>query len=186
LIAANRKPGCLAKLPPELGRYAIVIIQVTYSEDVTKKTDYDTISGAEYKVMNMPVSGGNAKTVLKSTKCLTLLWSRDGRHFAYTKDGAAWAASLDTPDPKQILGPTPPTRTRKPRTRPTPKRRKSQGTLLRLAGSNKGGLWIADTVTGTDELIVKMPERGQTRRDIRWSTWMRGVHLLRKRSLCTT
>jgi dipeptidyl aminopeptidase/acylaminoacyl peptidase len=175
LASCDWKAGgdCTETLPVrKLGSYDLTEdgAGVTYSEDITKKTDYDTISGAEYKVMNMPVSGGNAKTVLKSTKGLTLLWSRDSRHFAYTKDGAVWTASLDAPDPKQILGPKPNPADKDKKAEDETDAEKEKKTKERfsavrlspagdhLAVSNKEGLWIADTATGTHELIVKMPE----------------------------
>jgi dipeptidyl aminopeptidase/acylaminoacyl peptidase len=143
---------------------------LTYSEDITKKTDYDTIGGAEYQVMSMPTAGGEGKTILKSTKGLTLLWSRDGRRFVYTKEGAVWTGSLDKPEPKQILGPKPnpaekdkkaedetdAEKENKAKERFTAVRLSPEGD--RLAASNKEGLWIADTATGAHDLVVKMPE----------------------------
>src|SRR5262245_25823338 len=78
----------------------------TYSEDITKKTDYDTIFGIENQVLTVPAAGGAARTILKSTKGLTIQWSRDGRTFAYSKDGKVFIGSLSGGDPKQVAGPT--------------------------------------------------------------------------------
>jgi len=163
---------CTESLPTrKIGAYDLTEdgAAVTYSEDITKKTDYDTIFGSEFQVMSMPAAGGEAKTILKSTKGLTLLWSRDGRHFAYTKEGAVWTGSLDTPEPKQILGPKPnpadkdkkaedeseADKERKAKERFTAVRLSPSGD--RLVASNKEGLWIADS-SGARDLIVKMPE----------------------------
>ncbi len=77
----------------------------TYAEDVTKKTDYDTIFGVDNQIQFVPAQGGAAKTVLKSTAGLTLQWSRDGKTFAYSKDGKVFVGSIAGGEPKQIAGP---------------------------------------------------------------------------------
>ena len=141
---------------------------VTFSEDITKKTDYDTINGSEYQVKSMAAAGGQSKVILKSTKGITPTWSRDGRHFAYSKEGAVFVASIDTPDAKQLLGPKPGAdkdkkedeseadKEKKARERFTAVRLSPNGN--HLVASNKEGLWMVDTSTGANELFVKMAE----------------------------
>ncbi|HEY7546473.1 MAG TPA: hypothetical protein VID27_16405, partial [Blastocatellia bacterium] len=41
---------------------------ISFLEDITKKTDYDVIFGAENQVRVLPSAGGQARTILKSTK----------------------------------------------------------------------------------------------------------------------
>jgi hypothetical protein len=77
---------------------------LTYQEDITKKTDYDVIFGSENQLMAKPAAGGEARTLLKSTKGITLIWSRDGRHYAYAKDGNLFTASVDDKEARQITG----------------------------------------------------------------------------------
>ena len=141
---------------------------VTFSEDITKKTDYDTINGSEYQVKAMAASGGQSKVILKSTKGLTPAWSRDGRHFAYSKEGAVFVASIDALEAKQLLGPKPGAdkdkkddeseadKEKKARERFTAVRLSPNGN--RLVASNKEGLWMVDTSRGANELFVKMAE----------------------------
>jgi dipeptidyl aminopeptidase/acylaminoacyl peptidase len=143
---------------------------LVYQQDITKKTDYDTIGGHEDEVRVMPLAGGASKVVLKSTKGLTLIWSRDGRHYAYTKDGAVWVGGIDGGEAKQVAGP-PKAAADKNQDKPEPdeaekeKRAKERFTAVRLSpngdrlvASNKEGLWIADTVSGARDLFLKMPE----------------------------
>ncbi|HXF39949.1 MAG TPA: hypothetical protein VN687_09570, partial [Blastocatellia bacterium] len=66
---------------------------IAYQEDITKKTDYDVIFRSENQVQILPISGGPARTLIKSTKGLTITWSRDGRRYAYSKEGSVWAGS---------------------------------------------------------------------------------------------
>ena len=78
---------------------------LTYAEDVTKKTDYDVIFGVDNEVKTLPAQGGAARTLLKSTKGLTLIWSRDGRTYAYSKDGKVFVGTVAGGEPRQIAGP---------------------------------------------------------------------------------
>ena len=80
---------------------------LAYQEDITKKTDYDVIFGTENQVQILPTAGGPAHTVIKSTKGLTITWSKDGRRYAYSKDGNIFAGSIDDKEPRQIAGKKP-------------------------------------------------------------------------------
>ena len=77
---------------------------ITYTEDITKKTDYDVIFGSENQVQLKPATGGEARTILKSTKGVNLIWSRDGRRYAYAKDGNLFVGSIDDKEPRQLTG----------------------------------------------------------------------------------
>src|SRR5262249_16118027 len=77
---------------------------ITYAKDITKKTDYDVIGGAENEIHLVPAGGGQARLIIKSTKGLTILWSRDGPHYAYAKDGNIFFASIDDNDARNLTG----------------------------------------------------------------------------------
>jgi dipeptidyl aminopeptidase/acylaminoacyl peptidase len=138
------------------------------NEDLVQKTDYDSLGAGEARV---EVAGATPRTVLKSTKGINLVWARDGRHFAYSKEGAVFAGSIDGGDPKQILGPS-----KKPEDKPADndeaakaeaaKQRFSVVRLSprgeRLVASNKEGLWMVEVATGAKDLMVKGGEEDKT------------------------
>ena len=140
---------------------------VTYAEDVTKKTDYDVIFGVDNEVKALP-SQGAAKTLLKSTKGLTIVWARDGRTYAYSKDGKVFVGSVDGVEPRQLAGPTGDDKSapadrgkdsdaeKKDVDRFTAVRLSPHGE--RLVMSDKKGLWIIDTTSAAKDLAVSMPE----------------------------
>jgi dipeptidyl aminopeptidase/acylaminoacyl peptidase len=140
---------------------------VTYNEDITKKTDYDVIFGSENQVQFKPTNGGEARTILKSTKGISLVWSRDGRRYAYAKDGNLFVGSVDDKEAKQITGkkdekaeiPQPDEADKKDdksKERFAAVRLNANGT--RLIASNKEGLWLVDTASGAKENFLKMNE----------------------------
>lgn len=82
---------------------------MTVMEDVTEKTDYDTIGGTENDLKVVDLKSGRARLLLpaKDLKGLTLRWSDDGRSFAYAKKGEVFVQAVDgsaakslTPRPK--------------------------------------------------------------------------------------
>ncbi|MGH9936316.1 MAG: prolyl oligopeptidase family serine peptidase [Blastocatellia bacterium] len=144
---------------------------ITYNEDVTKKTDYDVIFGSENQVQLIPASGGAARTIVKSTKGVNLIWSRDGRRYAYAKDGNLFVGSVDDKDPRQLTG-------KKDEKVDAAKneegekgkegdkeKSKERFSAVRLSAkgdwlvaSNKEGLWLVDTASGAKEIFLKMNE----------------------------
>jgi dipeptidyl aminopeptidase/acylaminoacyl peptidase len=155
---------------------------VTYNEDITKKTDYDTIGGTENQVQLMPATGGTPRTLIKSTKGLNLIWSRDTRRYAYTKDGNIFFAGIDDKEPRQLTGKKEdPKDADKAKTDADKndadklkdadkaddkqKSKKETFNAVRLSvkgdsliASNKEGLWLIDTATGAKENFLKMNE----------------------------
>jgi len=140
---------------------------VTYAQDVTKKTDYDVIFGVDNEVKALP-SQGAAKTLLKSTKGLTIVWARDGRTFAYSKDGKVFVGSVDGGEPRQLAGPTGDDKSAQPdkaTEADVEKKDVERFTAVRLSAhgerlvmSDKKGLWILDTTSAAKDLAVSMPE----------------------------
>jgi len=144
---------------------------VTYLEDITEKTDYDVISGTESKVQVQPIAGGEPRTILKSTKDRRLIWSRDGRHYAYAEKGNIFFASIDDKEARQLTGkpagkgekpaaedPKKPAVSERERAAETfsPVRLSPDG--QRMLISNKEGFWILETAAGTKELFLKRDE----------------------------
>ncbi|MFN0108593.1 MAG: prolyl oligopeptidase family serine peptidase [Blastocatellia bacterium] len=136
---------------------------VTYQEDITKKTDYDVIFGNENQLMAKPAAGGETRTLIKSTKGITLIWSRDGRHYAYAKDGNLFTASVDDKEARQVTGKKDgETEGKKDGEKKSEKERFSAVRLSAkgdwLIASNKEGLWLVDAASGAKENFLKMNE----------------------------
>jgi dipeptidyl aminopeptidase/acylaminoacyl peptidase len=147
---------------------------ITLSEDITKKTDYDVIGGAEHQVQIRQTAGGASRTIIKSTKGINPVWSRDGRRYAYSKDGQIFFASIDDKEPRQITGKKPDGDKDKADDNPKEdaakdadrqKKEKEKFNVVRLnpkgellVASNKEGLWLVDTASGAKEMFVKTGE----------------------------
>ncbi|HEX4951029.1 MAG TPA: prolyl oligopeptidase family serine peptidase [Blastocatellia bacterium] len=140
---------------------------VTYNEDITKKTDYDVIFGSENQVQFKPTNGGETRTILKSTKGISLVWSLDGRRYAYAKDGNLFVGSVDDKEAKQIIGKKEEEtggkgEAEKGEVKPDAKEKYAVVRLNAkgdaLIASNKEGLWLVDTATGAKENFLKMNE----------------------------
>lgn len=137
------------------------------NQDIARKTEYETLGAGEARIDVAPTkSGAKPRTLIPSTKGLTLIWSRDLHSYAYAKDGAIYFAGIDDKEPRLIAGkkkeespepaesnaPDPKTK----REAYTPVRLSVKGDLL--VASSKEGLWMIDTTTGRKDLFVKMAE----------------------------
>jgi dipeptidyl aminopeptidase/acylaminoacyl peptidase len=139
---------------------------IVYSEDVTAKTDYDIIFGTENRLMARGQGTSASRMILPSLKGTNVVWTEDGRQFAYGKEGRVFIGSPRDSGGKQIAGP--PTgqrdssasdtsaaaRERRARERFSPVRFNADGTLLLL--SNRQGLWVSDVAAGTKELMLEI------------------------------
>jgi dipeptidyl aminopeptidase/acylaminoacyl peptidase len=143
---------------------------IVYSEDITKKTDYDVISGVENEVQLRPTAGGSPRTIIKSTKGMTVIWSRDLRSYAYSKEGNLFFAGIDDKEARQIAGKKadsekPKEDTSKSESEKEADKKKAEQERFNavrlspkgnhLIASNKEGLWLFDTASGGRSLIVK-------------------------------
>ena len=143
---------------------------LTYFEDITKKTDYDVINGTESQVELQPLGAGPARTVIKSTKDLRIVWSREGRHYAYAKKGDVFFASVDDQEPRQLTGKQEKPEKEPPAAEPTgadadkASEKESFSVVQvsprgdRLVISSKKGLYLLDAATGAKDLFVAMDE----------------------------
>ena len=81
---------------------------VTFMEDVTEKTDYDTIGGTLNALRAVDVSGQAAVRTIaaaKDLKDVQLRWSDDGRIFAYAKKGEVFVQNVDEAKPRSLPQP---------------------------------------------------------------------------------
>jgi hypothetical protein len=79
-------------------------------EDVTEKTDYDTIGGTDNALRLVSLQpGAKPKTLVeaKDLKGLTLRWSDDSRTFAYAKKGEVFVQGVDEAKPRSLTPPPP-------------------------------------------------------------------------------
>ncbi|MFY9573673.1 MAG: hypothetical protein WAV20_19920, partial [Blastocatellia bacterium] len=176
LVAFDVKSGQTREVLPEIKLSSYDLVEdgsiITYQEDITKKTDYDVIGGIENQVQILSTAGGEPRTILKSTKGLTLIWSRDGRRYAYSKDGNIFVGSLEDREPRQLTGKKPDAEKDKPepspdkaKDDPDKKNDKEKFSVVRLSpkgdwvvASSKEGLWLMDTSSGAKESFLKMSE----------------------------
>jgi dipeptidyl aminopeptidase/acylaminoacyl peptidase len=155
---------------------------LTYQEDITQKTDYDVIFGSENKVQVLPLGGGEPRTVISSTKGITPIWSRQGRHYAYAKEGNLFFGSIEGGEPRQLTGKAEDKTTESAEAPADGAEKKEEGeqfSVVRLSpwgewlvASSKQGLWLIDTASGERELFLKMPEEdkeGPRYQAIEWS-----------------
>jgi len=180
LIAYDVKTSQTSELVPEtkLGSYDLAedSSYVTYAEDITRKTDYDVIGGTENQIQLKPVAGGERRTIVKSTKGITIVWSQDKRHFAYSKEGNIFVSSVDDKEPRQLTGKKTDadkdtkdsaTASKDDSTKDADKDKKEKERFNvvrlspkgdRLIASNKEGMWLMDTASGSKELMIKISE----------------------------
>ena len=199
LVAFEVKTNQTRELLPELRLSSYDLAEdgsfITYFEDITKKTDYDVIFGVENQVQLLPINNGAARNLIKSTKGLTLIWSRQGRAYAYAKDGNIFFGTVDDKEPRQLTGKKPEqnaadktanadapkddaARKEKEKERFSTVRLSPDGS--RLIASNKEGLWLIETSSGSRELFLKMPEddkEGPRYQVIEWSPNGQSIYL---------
>jgi dipeptidyl aminopeptidase/acylaminoacyl peptidase len=140
------------------------------NQDIAKKTDYDTLGAGEARIDLLATSSGaKPRTLIPSTKGMTLIWSRDLHSYAYSKDGAVYFAAFDVKggdkEPRLVAGKKKEESKDAEPKEPDPKAKKDSYTALRLSpkgdrlvASSKEGLWMIDTASGKKDLFVKMPE----------------------------
>lgn len=180
LAAYDIQSNQTRELLPEMKLAAYDITEdgsfITYSEDITKKTDYDVIGGTENQIQIMPATGGQPRMLIKSTKGITPIWSKDGRRYAYAKEGNIFFASIDDKEARQITGKKPESEkekaepsTDKPKddaAKDSDKKKEAERfNAVRLShkgewlvASNKEGLWLIETASGAKEMFLKTGE----------------------------
>ena len=123
LLGRSARTRSIAMLDPKTGAIRAVVPQgrissyqvardgsfLTVMEDITSKTDYDTIGGSDNNLKYVDIKSGESKVLVpaKDLKGLSLRWSDDGRWFAFARRGEVFVQGVDggaarslTPKPK--------------------------------------------------------------------------------------
>ena len=145
---------------------------LSYSEDITKKTDYDVIFGSENKLVAhwLGCTGATdacakARVLLPTLKGTNVVWSEDGAHYAYAKEGRVYVASVADTAARQVAGPAADTKkdaapdtSREARER----RERERFRVVRyspandaLVIANSQGYWLLDLPGGSKQLVLE-------------------------------
>lgn len=137
--------------------------QLRFAQDITPQTDYSQIFGSDNAVKVIPLAGGETRTILATTHGIRPIWSGDGRTFAYAREGRVYIATIDQPEPRQLLGPEKSAdstaapadsaaRAQRARERFTPVRLSERGDWL--IATNRDGFWLVNATTGARERFL--------------------------------
>lgn len=134
---------------------------IVYSEDITTKTDYDVIGGTEQRLLTREVAGGLPTVLFPSMKGIRLLWSKDGRRYAYLKDDYLLTGTIADTMRVRVAGDSTPksdttvtARTRRVRERFTPISWIDAGSAPALVATTMDGLWIIDPVSRARTRVI--------------------------------
>lgn len=145
---------------------------VVYTEDITRKTDYDVIGGSEHRLMMRAAAGGIPTAaapgvVFPTLKGVRLTWSRDGRRYAYLRDDALWAGALGDSARQRLAGDTTArsdttsaARARRARERFTPVDWTRDASAL--IASNVDGMWLIDAASRARTLLAASSDSVRT------------------------
>jgi dipeptidyl aminopeptidase/acylaminoacyl peptidase len=190
VVAYDVKSAQTAELLPEgkLSNYAVADdgSVATYSEDVTKKTDYDVIFGTENQLMArkldcaaQAVDCSKPRTLMASLRQTQIQWAGDGKRYAYSKEGRVYLATVGDTGAKQIAGlpanakvdpadTSKESRDRREKERFSVSRYSPAGDALVL--SNREGLWLYEISSASKSLIVATDSNPATPR-VQLSIW---------------
>jgi dipeptidyl aminopeptidase/acylaminoacyl peptidase len=191
LLNRSTRTRSIARLDPSTGAVTPVLPQgrissyqvardgsfMTIMEDVTRKTDYDTIGGTENDLKFVDLETGASKLLLpaKDLKGVTLRWSDDGRWFAFARKGEIFVQGIDgsaarslTPRPAAAEKPNdekePPT---EPSAKTDEEKRQEPENFSpvsfsrdgsRLLATSRKGWYVLDVANATRKLLVAMEE----------------------------
>ena len=161
---------------------------VTYREDVTKKTDYDVIFGTENQLMVRRIGCApaqaaecdKARMLMPSLKQVTIQWARDGKRYAWSKEGRVYLSTATDTGSRLIAGPpanvkADPADTSK---ESREKREKERFAVVRysptgdaLLLSNREGLWLYDVAASAKEMIVATSDSNPEVPRVQLTTW---------------
>jgi dipeptidyl aminopeptidase/acylaminoacyl peptidase len=189
LLQRNARSRSVASLDPVTGAVRPVLPQgrissyqvardgsfMTVMEDVTSKTDYDTIGGTDNDLKLVDLKSGASKLLVpaKDLKGVSLRWSDDGRWFAYAKRGEIFVQGVDgaaarnlTPKPKTDPAaketPTPAPADEKDPAKKEPEENFSPVSFSRdgsrLLVTSRKGWYVLTVADASRKLIVPMDE----------------------------
>lgn len=141
-------------------------VRVWY-DDITKKTDYETIMGRTERVLARVGADTTTHVVLPTTRNLTVQWTEDARHFFFAREGAVWMGRTADTTKRRIVAPdsipasdtTTAARDRRARTRWTLVRTAAAGDAF--IASRRDGMYLVDTL-GAMTMIAALPDSTDT------------------------
>ncbi|AMW04256.1 hypothetical protein GEMMAAP_04175 [Gemmatimonas phototrophica] len=162
VVQIDRRSGALTEVLPEGMRQQWQLTRdgqlVVYSEDITKKTDYDVIGGTEQQLWVRPTAGGAPTQLFPSLRTIRPVWDRDGRRYAFTRDDQLFVGILGDTSRTRLAGDTTPrsdtsstARTRRARERFTPVAWVGTSALV---ATNRDGVWLLNTASRERTMIV--------------------------------
>jgi dipeptidyl aminopeptidase/acylaminoacyl peptidase len=82
--------------------------RLRYTLDISEKTDYARIFGADGQVVVRALDGGEPVVVIENTEKLgRTVWAQDGLRYAYARDGKLYLGHVDDEEDRLLLGATP-------------------------------------------------------------------------------
>jgi dipeptidyl aminopeptidase/acylaminoacyl peptidase len=168
LIAIDVASGRSTELLPQslLRSFALTGSELRWYEDITEKTDYETIGGSESRISVRSLETGADRVIARTTRGFSPTWSGDGRSYVFSRENRIWIATLADTTPRALTeapparepgapAPDSAARARAARERLSPVRLSHDGSAL--IASNREGLWILDTATGERTLFHAAP-----------------------------
>ena len=163
VVAFDNASGKFEELLSETMRQSWMLSKdgalIVYSDDVTKKTDYDVIGGSEQRLLSRAATGGAPTVMFASMKDIRLTWSKDGRRFAYLKDDNLLSGVIGDTARHRLAGDTTPradtsaaARQRRARERFTPVSWLPDASAL--IATNQLGLWTIDASSGARTMLI--------------------------------
>jgi len=184
--AIDVKAGTYKELVPEAMITSYTLADdgtvIAYTEDQTKKTDYDG-NGNDGRLFARSLASGTNRTLLSSTRSTQVAWSEDGTRYAYSKDGRVHLGSLTDTTTKLIAGPAelakgataPPAdttaagRARARAERFTVGRFSPRGDALLI--SNGEGQWVVDLGTNAREMVIATNDSNPATPRVTFAAW---------------
>lgn len=182
----DSKTGAYKELIPEamISSYTVADdgTVIAYTEDQTKKTDYDG-NGGDGRLVARSIATGTNRTILPSTNRTQVIWSEDGKRFAYSKDGRVHVGSIEDSATKVVAGPpetprgtpaTPPDTTAAGRAKAraerfTASRFSPRGDALLI--SNGEGQWVLDLGTNAKEMVIAANDSNPVMPRVAFAAW---------------
>jgi dipeptidyl aminopeptidase/acylaminoacyl peptidase len=139
---------------------------LTIMEDVTEKTDYDTIGGTDNVLKFVDAKTGETKVLAPASdlKGVQLRWSDDGRTFAYAKKGEVFVQGVDGSKAKSLT-PKPKPEADKPEEKTAEKKDEESFSVAgfsrdasKLLITSRKGWYVVTLATATRDLVVPMDE----------------------------
>jgi dipeptidyl aminopeptidase/acylaminoacyl peptidase len=178
--------GTVVEFVPEtkFGNFEIAddASHVVYNEDITKKTDYDVIFGTENQLVlrKTNCSTDCTRILLPSLRQTAVQWARDGKRFAYSREGRVYLATTSDTTKRQIAGPLAGARrdTADTSRAAREQRQKERFAVVRyspvgdaLVLSNSEGLWLYTIADSAKTLIVATSDSNPEVPRTQLTTW---------------